>query len=170
MTGQLEDFDAALNQIERLIQQSREADILAICDELLVRFPDRFELYYHRAQARAVLGDSVGALRDISTAIVLQPGEPALFFFRGTWLINEGELVKGIADLAETLNLETKLGLAYYSQSARLTRAVAYLLLREFERALEDSLAVKPDASGYVRDRVWTARNIAELAKDHRTI
>lgn len=159
-----DDLEQELDDIERLVQDNRQPEIIELCNRLEARFPRRFELYFHRAQARSLSGDSAGALVDVSTAISLQPKEPALFFFRGTWHLNGGRIEDGVDDLTRVLALEESLGTSYYADSALFARAVGWLYLGEFEASRRDCDGVRPDITGFVRGRVWKVADVRKHA------
>ena len=163
-----EEFERVLADIERLAHENREADVLALCEKFQKRFQGRFELHYHKAQAHALLRNPVGALADISTAIALQPTEPALFFFRGLWNVNADRLPEGVDDLTRAIALEQTLGRTYYSESAQFLRAIASLPLGNFDQAIADCDLVRADMTTFAHGRVWKAADVRELAGQRR--
>ena len=110
------------------------------------------------------MGDRVGALADISTAIALQPTEPALFFFRGLWNVNADRLPAGVDDLTKAIALEQTLGRTYYSESARFLRAVASLPLGKFDQGIADCDLVRADMTTFAHGRLWNAAEVRKLA------
>src|SRR5687767_4482338 len=121
------ELDTALAQIEDLMAKKQYAAVIDFCEKVEGQLSDSYEVFYHRAQAKNVLSDVEGALRDLSVAIDLEPREPALFFFRGLWSIDVGDYASANRDIQKAIELEDKLGSSYYRQSAKFVRAVALL-------------------------------------------
>jgi tetratricopeptide (TPR) repeat protein len=153
------------DRIEHLFETGRCTEIIELCTDVLSSLPDEWKFYYHRAQAKLLLGDRSGAIDDLTIAIRIRPMEPTLYFFRGSWRVDAGEYVEGTDDLMQSINAETDQGTSYYVESARFRRAVAFLQLGEFEKAEKECLQVRATLTAHVRGRLWSASEVLDRAK-----
>lgn len=157
-----------LEEIEQLGSRKNYEEVVRRCTELQTSYPKQFEFHYFRAQANNYLGKISDALLDISRAIDLQKNEPALFFFRGTWSIDAGDLSGGVRDLEQAILLEQDTDEQYYSESARFARAVACVKIGDFAQALSDLEECRPDMDIYICGRLWQANEVRALARKGR--
>jgi tetratricopeptide (TPR) repeat protein len=154
------DMDATVERIERLFDGRRYAEVVELCSVLLAQFPTEFRLYYHRAQAKTLQGDTGGAIDDLTSAIAHNPDEPALFYFRGLWALDEGDQRSAANDLLRAIEAEGRLGTSYYVESARLARAVALLFLGDFGQVELECRDVRADFKSFVAGRQWAVSDV----------
>jgi hypothetical protein len=93
------DFDEQIAEVKAALDARRYTDAVDCATRFLNTNPPSFERYFHRAQAKALLNDQAGAIDDITAALTLNPREPALYFFRGIWRIDQRDYVHGASDL-----------------------------------------------------------------------
>lgn len=154
------DPESVLQTVERLFDLDRSTDVERVCTSSISEFPDRFEFFYHRAQARAILGKIALAIEDVSAAIKLNPGEPALFYFRGIWRIEVGLFREAVEDFAQTIRGEQALGGAYYGRSACLASGVGHLLSGNLREAASCVEGLGEGAGIYLRGRMWEVHHL----------
>lgn len=162
------EFDAALHRLDTLARGGRTSERVALCTELIARFPREVEPYYERAHARASLGDVAGAILDLSQAIASSPHEPALFYFRALWTIESGSYAAGTLDLATAIEKDRKAHSTAYAEKARFLCSVAYLLDGQFERAEQELQRLTHDMSLAVAGTVWTSGQLREHIANRR--
>jgi len=156
------EFDAGLHRLDTLARDGRTPERVALCTELIARFPNEVEPYYERAHARCSLGDRAGAILDLSQAIAVSPHEPALFYFRGLWTIESGGYAAGILDLATAIEKDGKAHSTAYTERSHFLRSIAYLLDGQFERAEQELLEVSHGMSSAVAGTPWTFAQLRE--------
>lgn len=149
-------LDSEIARVQRLSSTGRDSEAVGLCTDLIDEFPGRFEPYFHRALAKHSLGDGSGAIADLSEAIRLNASEPASLFFRGRWQIEAGKYALGISDLHQAIVADETLGSEYYTEPARLSVAVAYLLQGDFAQSELASRGLSPSAATYLAGRRWT--------------
>jgi tetratricopeptide (TPR) repeat protein len=149
-------LDSEIARVQRLSSTGRDSEAEDLCTHLIGEFPGRFEPYFHRALAKHSLGDRSGAIADLTEAIRLNASEPASLFFRGRWQIEAGEYAIGISDLHQAIIADEALCSEYYTEPARLSVAVAYLLQGDFAQAELASRGLSPSAATYLAGRRWT--------------
>lgn len=154
------ELDAAIAQIKQWSHGGQDEQVISACTDLLRRFPEEFELYYFRAQARAARRDREGAIEDLGHAMTCNPKEPALFYFRGLWRLDAGEHAEAARDFQEAIELEEELESSYYVESARMARAVALMLLGRFSESELECSKVRPSAKSYLVGRMWSAADV----------
>ena len=152
----------SLNRAKKLIEVRRHVEAIKLLDELAADQPDQFEVYFQRAMAKDGLGRHGEALVDLDFAIRLQPIEPALFYFRGRFLIEQLRYADGIADMDRTIVTDMALDSDYYASSARFIRAVAYFLGGDLKRAREACAALPRNQrlSTFIAGRIWELDDI----------
>lgn len=141
---------------ERLQKLDRRDEALQVYDQAIERYPHSWELHYRRAQNRLALGDRLGAIGDVSTAIELNENEPTLLFFRGRWLIESGSFSAGIRDLTTLLDMELEQQSNFYVRSALLSRAVAAYLSGDFANARSDCDQLSRETTTYLAGTLWS--------------
>ena len=152
-------------RIERLFDTRRYAEIIDLCSEIVSAYADEWKFYYHRAQAKMLLRRRSEAIDDLTSALKIQDREPALYYFRGSWNVDSGNDLEGSDDLMHAIDAEVELGTAYYVESARFRRAIAFLHLGEFEKAHGECRLVRPDLRTWVKGRLWSATEVLDRAK-----
>lgn len=172
MADEHEDSDDTLEKglarLERLASSRQREEVIRVCTSLLQRFPDEGELYYRRAHARNVLGDTGPALADMLQAVKQMPGEPAAAFFCGLWSIDAGNYADVVHHLTTAAKLEEQGGSSYYLPSSRLLCAFGYALLGDFGRAKRAMTGLPDDADFFVRNRMWTLPELKKLVAHRR--
>lgn len=161
-------LDAELERVRGLSSTGRDSEAVALCSDLIETFPGHFEPYFQRGLATHSLGDRSGAIADLTEAIALESDEPASWFFRGRWQIEAGDYAQGISDLCRAIVADEMLGSAYYTDSARLSVAVAYFLAKDFERSKQACEGLPSTATTYLVGRRWTLAGLRHSAKSHR--
>jgi tetratricopeptide (TPR) repeat protein len=151
--------------LDDLRRQGKTEPFVEACTDLISRFPDEFEPYFRRAQGKRAAGDRMEAIADISSAIERQVEEPALYFFRGLWRVEEGMFDIGTEDLREAARRDHVQGSSYYSEAAHFTSAIAHLLQGQFAEAATELSQVPRETSAYVRGRLWTSENLRECIR-----
>ena len=163
--------DEAVLEIETLLDRKEYSAALEASSSAIKHFPDRAELYYHRAQARVLTDprspDYCGAIEDVAEASRLNPDEPAFRFFSGLWCFEIGNWLEAAEGLAEALQLEEALGSTYYASSARLLRALALQQLGDRNGAVREASFIPSGTSFYARSRLWTGSDIVGADRDH---
>jgi tetratricopeptide (TPR) repeat protein len=134
--------DALLRQGERLQDQGRSEDSLALYDQAIQLDPDNPESYYRRGNAYHMLGDHTHALEDLTTAIELDPSDPENYRERGWIRYDQGEYEESIADFDRAIELDLRAASGY------MGRGSAYRELQDFDHAIADlSHAISLDAN-----------------------
>ena len=107
--------------------------------------PDRFpEPYYLRGIAYGDAGDFVGAIRDYTTAVTIEPGYGPAYINRGVAFLEKGEVDNAIDDFNRAISLKTNPPDSYTN------RGNAYYKKKELDRAIEDySVAISLEPSLY---------------------
>jgi hypothetical protein len=159
-----DDADDVTDEIERLLDARLYAEVEDFCTRLMSNHATEFRLFYHRAQAKNLRGDTRGAIDDLTSAITHNGSEPALFYFRGLWSLEGGDYQFAEKDLAAALEKEASLGSSFYSESARLARAVALLKLGDFTGADAECLMISTDQRTFLLGRQWTVSEVRDLA------
>jgi len=151
-----------LKRAKGLAEARHHADAIKLLDGLAAEQPDEFEIYFQRGLAKDGLGERESAIADLDLAIGLQPTEPALFYFRGRFRIESSQYAAGIADMDQTIITDLALGSEYYASSARLIRAVAYLLAGDLKRAREACVGLPRDENAFtfIAGRIWEVTDI----------
>lgn len=153
------DFDAAMNAAERMDARGDGSAKIHAYTEIIEKFPGRFEPYFRRSFAK-LPSERSGAMEDISTAIAMNPAEPACLFFRGMWRLESGSYKEALADLDQVIALECGLGSDYYLTAARFLRLLAAISLGDFDRH-ETELALIPSKYDFfVAGRLWTMADV----------
>jgi tetratricopeptide (TPR) repeat protein len=148
------ELEAAIAQIGQWGQGAQDGKVISACTDVLNRFPEAFELYYFRAQARAARRDRDGAIEDLGQAMRRNPKEPALFYFRGLWRLDAGEHSDAASDFQEAIALEEEMQSSYNVESARMARAVALMLLGRFSESELECSKIRPGAKSYLLGRM----------------
>jgi hypothetical protein len=164
-----DEFVSELEQLEALAaRDGAESQVITLCTELARRFPSRYQVFFHRAQAHFIRAEVHEALSDISQAAALAGNEPAVFYFRGLWELELGLLAEACDHIAICQRLEAQMGSAYYASSCHLVRAVALLKLGLFDEASVEIQSATPSDSTFVAGRLWSASEVSRLA--HRRV
>lgn len=169
------EVQGALAQVERLSEARDREGLIGLCTALIERFPTEPRLYYERAQAQKILGQHRSALDDINNAVELRPQEILFVFFRGLWSLDLGDYTTAVLDLTTVIELENVSDPSGFCDSARLTRALAYIFLGQFELAQRDLDGRQSEDEAeddmWARGRIWTAAQMRQLvAKRHRPV
>lgn len=159
-----DEVDAAIARIERWFDARRYVEVVEFCSELIARFPTDYRLYYHRAQAKTLGGDGRGAIADMTSAIAQNSAEPALFYFRGLWELDEGDQHAAANDLQQAIEAEERLGTSYYVESARFARAIALLFLGDYRQAELECTHVRADLKTFAAGQQWTVDDVLSQA------
>jgi len=160
--------DAAIEHIEQLFDARRYAEVDEFCTSLLAESPTDFRLFYHRAQAKNLRGDTRGAIGDLTSAIAQNEREPALHYFRGLWSLEAEDYQAAERDLAAAVEKEESLGSSYYLQSAQLARAIALLKLGDFSRAELQCRVLPADQRTFILGRQWSVSEVLGFALGKR--
>lgn len=149
-------------EVGRLASSRKYGEARALCTAMMERFPKHADLYFRRGMIQHVLKELKAAIDDLSHAIELRNDEPAYVFFRGLWRLELGVNDDAIVDLSEAIRLEEGLDSSYYVDSARLARAVAYMLSGNVDQALNSVSGLPNDAGVHVAKRVWSTSMLKE--------
>lgn len=172
MTDEQEEVDRTdddlTDRIDRLLDGRHYAEAEDVCTSLLIESPNDFRLFYHRAQAKHLSGRTRDAIGDLGRAIANNEREPALFYFRGLWSLEEAEFAAAERDLGLAVEKESAMGSAYYLESAQLARAVALLMLSDFVGAERQCHLLRPDQQIFLLGRQWRASEVQTLAASRR--
>ena len=159
------DLEDALGQIDKLAStRGRDAEIIALCDQLEQLFPSSFELPFQKAHAQFILGNVDAALEAMSRAAKLAATEPAVHYFLGLWSLDAGHWAIARDSLALAISQELSLGTTYYVESARLARAVALLHLRDFQAVHEQVRSLDPQFRVFAGGHLWSVEEVRRMA------
>lgn len=140
-------------------------DNLSLWDDVLSRYPDCAIAYNNRGNARADLGDRLGAARDYERALRLQPDFILALYNQAYLAGEEGDFARAAEGFSRVLELAPDM------TPARVNRADAYVRLGRPDDAIRDYdrvLALAPDwAPAYAgRARAWADLGESSRAAD----
>jgi tetratricopeptide (TPR) repeat protein len=130
--------------------------------------PDSFEVYYRRANTKLCMGDTVGAVADITDAIRCNAKDPALYYFRGLWNLELARFSEALADFDRAISRDVETHSESYTEPSRMASAVAHLYLEEFEAALRESEGVDAGRKSFFGGRIWSVDEIRTHAAHRR--
>lgn len=123
------------------------ADALKYCELLLLDDPSDVKALRLKANVLNTEGELAQAIGVISQVLTISAGEeePCDYFYRGRWLLANGELLSAIEDFSALLTIEGQHVRHYYSDDALLHRAFAYHRLRRDSEAVTDLRAISDE-------------------------
>lgn len=139
-------------------------DNLSLWNDVLSKHPDSAIAYNNRGNARADLGDRLGAARDYEQAIRLQPDFVLALYNQAYLAGEEGDFARAAEGFSRVLELAPEM------LPARVNRADAYVRLGRPEDAIRDYdrvLAVEP---GWAPAYAGRARAWADLGEQARAV
>lgn len=153
-----------------LLAQKAHADddteqALSLCTALLEQSPGHAKALRLKAVILGVEGQLADAIALISDVLRRSGGkeEPCDYFYRGRWLLRNGDAASAIEDFSTLLALETTHDRLYYSDTALLHRAVAHIRLGHKDEALADLRAIADDdCSTSIAGEVTTRRSLLD--------
>ena len=154
------DIETALTDLRTLARGSSSHHMLELCTDTLAEFPDSFEVYYHRAHAKLCLGDTLGAVADITDAIRCNGKDPALYYFRGLWKLELSRFSEALDDFSQAISRDAEARSEHYTEPCRMASAVAHLHLEQFDDALRASEGVDAGRKSFFDGRIWSVEEI----------
>lgn len=140
------------------------SEALKICSEVIENYPKCTEAYRERAYVYSRMKDWEKALLDINKAITLDLDNPADYFTRGRWLLITDNPQDAVEDFSKVLMIENEMNSAYFSETAYFFRALAYLDIGLYEKALNDCKEVRDDFALHFKSRLRSKREIQDFA------
>jgi eukaryotic-like serine/threonine-protein kinase len=125
--------EAHLLRVRSLLRLKRYDEALRSCDALLSRGKPLAEVYEFRRLAREGLDDFAGAIEDVTHALSLRPGEPALLARRGELYLIENSPLLAVRDFEEAVKLDPSLA------DARAGLGTARVRLGRYHEAVADA-------------------------------
>ncbi len=160
----MEDIEDQLDAIHQLKDDKKYDECLKLCEKVIAAHPTDARPFYERAFTRTLVGDTAGAIGDVTRAQQLSPQEPAFFYFSGLWNLELNEAARAEAELDRCIELEHQHRDEYYLESAHLLRAIARLKLGNPQGAIEDCDGLTNDFSTFV-DRLYRAGEVKREAQ-----
>jgi tetratricopeptide (TPR) repeat protein len=144
-------LDSLIKDIEKRV---RAEDPMAVerAAQLADQYPDEPEAWSLLAYARARNDDMDGAVAAMSRMKEVSPPDPSIFFFRGGYEHDRGNLEAALADFTEGIALSKQLQNEFYLSSLYFGRADVLVALGRKAEALADLEHVEDDHVG------WTTR------------
>ncbi len=143
-------IDSQIKIIELLVH-SDYLESLAQASILIDQHPNEARAWALRAY---VLGQSsrwADAIDDLTHAIDIWPNEPDLFFHRGRYYIEQGDLKKAINDFSEGLVACDHHSNSYYRETLHFMRAYARLEVGDKKGAEDDLSLVRDDFTVWIK-------------------
>jgi lipoprotein NlpI len=177
------EMHGVLVQIERLFDARKYESVIELCAALIERFPTEPMPYYERAQAHNLLGyqraqarNSLrlqrAALDDINRALERRPKDVRFMFFRGLWSLELGDYSTAVLDLTTIVELEDVSDPSGFCDTARFVRALAYIVLGQFDLALGDLDNLEEmdedEDDMMIARKIWTRAQLRQLAEKRR--
>jgi len=116
-------------------------EALALFTKEIEANPDNGFAYYERGNSKYALNDRYGALRDMDTAIEIDP-HPSFFNNRSVIYSDVGDYNSAIQDASKAIKLKEDYAMAY------LNRGGAFGMLNQNEKAIKDytaAISLEPD-------------------------
>lgn len=121
-----------------------------LADELVAEFPNQPQVFALRAHVYYCLRDLEKAETDISRAIEVEGGESHLFFTRGTYHLNGGNIDQAICDFTVAIALCGPYKDESYRETVHFWRAEALMRANRFSEAKEDLDQVGDDQRSWI--------------------
>jgi lipoprotein NlpI len=162
----------ALARVEQLYVAGDYEGRIALCTELIEQFPMEPMPYYERGQAQNVLGLQRAALDDMTKAVERKPDEVRFAWFRGLWSLELGDPTTAVQDCTTVIELENESDPSGYWEAALQLRALARLLLGQFDLAQRDLDILESEDEEedemWVGPRSWTPTQMRQLIAQRR--
>lgn len=142
-----------MNDVRRKLEQAYEIAsdkrdyqrALQICNQVIIENPATIEGLNTRARIFELMDELAKAINDMSAVIEIEPNEPDYYFNRGRWHLGIGNFDEAVKDQTKALEIGKLKDFHYYDESAFFFRALAFLRLSMFEKALSDCANVEDD-------------------------
>ncbi len=161
--------DRTFRALDRLTEVARFDQAIEAGAGLIERFPKSARLRMKVARSHAGKREYAAAVRLVSEALALAPGEPAAHFMRALWRLELGATEEAIDDCDALLALESSSPNPHYSASALFIRAFARRQLGDYHAALDDCRLVPDDMvlwiAGDVRRKAVLDSELQRLAR-----
>lgn len=135
-------------ELKRILQLQKDRkydEALALGAQLQAAYPQSHLVHKQVAHVHDAMKDFDAAIREMSQAIALVPGEPDFYFNRARWYVETGRNDEAIADCDAAIRIETSMGRRYYLGSSYFVRAFARLQTGDYSGGLEDCEHVDDD-------------------------
>src|SRR5262249_44666664 len=126
---------ARLLKVRALLRLRRYGEAVRACDALLARGKPSAEVYELRRHANEARNDFPGAIEDLTEALALKPGQPALLARRGELYLIENAPLLAARDFEEAVGLDPS------GAEARAGLAAARVRLGKYREAVADAEA-----------------------------
>lgn len=135
-----------LDRAYQIASKNRDYEgALQICNQIITENPAMTEGLNTRARIYELMDELEQAISDISAVIEIEPSQPDYYFNRGRWHLAIGRLNEAVKDQTKVLEIGKHNDFHYYDESAFFFRALAFLRLSMFEKALADCVNVGDD-------------------------
>jgi tetratricopeptide (TPR) repeat protein len=158
------------SDFDRILQLQKEGKFeqaILLGAEMKARHPRSHHLHKKMAHVYEAMKQPDDAIREISEAIGLAPGEPDYHFTRARWYLDTGRNAEVVTDCSTTIDIETSIGWSYYMSSAYFIRALAKLQLKDYEGVLDDCARVDEDMAFWALGKLQSKTALVEQAKRH---
>ena len=153
-----------LLQLANSAYQNGDSDkALGYCKELLVQAPTDAKGLRLKAIILGTEGRLAEAIEIISQVLLASSmqEEPCDYFYRGRWLIRNGQSDQAIVDFAALIAIEKAHDRIYYTDVALLYRAYALKQLGREREAIADLKAIEDeDCSSWIGDGMVSKRSL----------
>jgi tetratricopeptide (TPR) repeat protein len=158
------------SDLERILQLQKEGKFeqaILLGTELHARHPRSHHLHKKMAHVYEAMKQPDDAIREISEAIGLAPGEPDYHFTRARWYLDTGQNTEAVTDCSTAIEIETSIGWSYYMSSAYFIRALAKLQLNDYNGVLDDCALVDNEMAFWALGKLQSKVELVEQAKRH---
>jgi tetratricopeptide (TPR) repeat protein len=134
-----------LDGIFQLQKERRFEEALESGARLQAAYPQSHHVHKWVAHVFEAMVNLEEAIRELSEAIVLAPGEPDYYFSRARWRLELGRYDDAIADCDSVIAVESTLGRHYYLGASYFIRALSKARIGDNRGALDDCDYVADD-------------------------
>ncbi len=164
--GQLEgaflmslELDKSIAKAKEMARNGDDAEAAALADELLDQHPNEMRVWMLRGYLHELNEEYGQAKIDLTRAIELNNLEPHLFYSRGRFAYQLGELREAVQDFSKALDLCEYHKNDYYRDELLFWRAATLLKLGDKRGSLDDLSRLPEDFSSWT-DRPQTKQDL----------
>lgn len=153
------ELDKLIAKAKEMARNGDDADAAALADELLNQHPNEMRVWMLRGYLHELIEEYGQAKTDLTRAIELNNLEPHLFYSRGRFAYQLGELREAVQDFSTALDLCEYHKNDYYLNELLFWRAATLLKLGDKRRSLDDLSRLPDDFSSWT-DRPQTKHDL----------